>query len=61
MGTYTTHRRGPLGNIPMSFAPLLASDPSYFEAGRAPSSSRATQADGVRFIAHLGRILHARG
>lgn len=61
MSTYTAHRPQAFGNIPMSFAPLLFSDPSYFEADRAPNSVMSTQGDGIRFIARLGRILHARG
>ena len=55
MGQHTTHRPSTLGNIPMSFAPMLFADPSYLEADRAPIGS--AQGDGVRFIARLGRIL----
>jgi hypothetical protein len=57
MGTRTAHRPSTLGNIPMSFAPMLFADPSYLEADRAPIG--AAQGDGVRFIARLGRILRA--
>jgi hypothetical protein len=58
MGTRTAHRPSTLGNIPMSFAPMLFADPSYLEADRAPIG--ASQRDGVRFIARLGRILRAQ-
>ena len=57
MGTHTSHKPSTLGNIPMSFAPMLYADPSYFQADRAPAGSY--QGDGVRFIAKLGRILRA--
>jgi hypothetical protein len=57
MGPHTAHKPSTLGNIPMSFAPILFSDPSYFQADRAPAGSY--QGDGVRFIAKLGRILRA--
>ncbi len=57
MGPQTAHRPSTLGNIPMSFAPILFADPSYFQADRAPMGSY--QGDGVRFIAKLGRILRA--
>ncbi len=57
MGTHTAHRPSTLGNIPMSFAPMLFADPSYLQADRAPIG--ASQGDGVRFIAKLGRILRA--
>jgi hypothetical protein len=57
MGPHTFHRPSTLGNIPMSVAPLLFADPSYLEADRAPMG--ASQGDGVRFIARLGRILRA--
>jgi len=57
MGTRTAHRPSTMGNIPMSFAPMLFADPSYLEADRAPIS--ASQGDGVRFIARLGRILRS--
>jgi hypothetical protein len=46
-----------MGNIPLSFAPMLFSDPSFLEADRAPIG--ASQGDGVRFIARLGRILRS--
>jgi hypothetical protein len=59
MGTQTAHRPSTLGNIPMSFAPMLFADPSYLEASRAPLGTQ--QGDGVRFIAKLGRVLRARG
>ena len=57
MGQHTAHRPSTLGNIPMSFAPILFADPSFLEADRAPIDS--SQGDGVRFIARLGRILRA--
>jgi hypothetical protein len=57
MGTRTAHRPSTLGNIPLSFAPMLFADPSFLEADRAPIGS--SQGDGVRFIARLGRILRA--
>ncbi len=57
MGTRTAHRPSTMGNIPMSFAPMLFADPSYLEADRAPLG--ASQGDGVRFIAKLGRILRS--
>ena len=57
MGTYTARKPCTLGNIPMSFAPMLYADPSYLEADRAPMG--AQQQDGVRFIAKLGRILRS--
>lgn len=59
MGTQTAYRPSTLGNIPMSFAPMLFADRSYLEADRAPIGS--AQGDGVRFIAKLGRVLRARG
>jgi hypothetical protein len=57
MGQYSAHKPSTLGNIPMSFAPILYADPSFLEADRAPIG--AAQGDGVRFIARLGRILRA--
>lgn len=57
MGTHTTHRPSTLGNMPLSFAPMLFADPSYLEADRAPAG--ASRGDGVRFIARLGRILRS--
>ena len=57
MGQHTAHRPSTLGNIPLSFAPMLFADPSFLEADRAPI--HASQGDGVRFIARLGRILRA--
>jgi hypothetical protein len=57
MGQHSAHRPSTLGNIPMSFAPILYADPSFLEADRAPIG--ASQGDGVRFIARLGRILRA--
>ena len=57
MGQHTAHRPSTLGNIPLSFAPMLFADPSFLEADRAPIG--AYQGDGVRFIARLGRILRA--
>ena len=57
MGTRTAHRPSTMGNIPMSFAPMLFADPSYLEADRAPLG--ASQGDGVRFIAKLGRVLRS--
>lgn len=57
MGTRTAHRPSTMGNIPLSFAPMLFSDPSFLEADRAPIG--ASQGDGVRFIARLGRILRS--
>ncbi len=57
MGTQTAHKPSTLGNIPMSFAPMLYADPSYLQADRAPLG--APQGDGVRFIAKLGRILRS--
>ena len=57
MGPHTAHTPSTLGNIPMSFAPMLYADPSYFQADRAPAGSY--QGDGVHFIAKLGRILRA--
>lgn len=59
MGTQTAHTPSTLGNIPMSFAPLLFADPSYLQADRAPAS--AYRGDGIGFISKLGRILRARG
>lgn len=59
MGTQTARTPSTLGNIPMSFAPMLFADPSYLQADRAPVG--AAQGDGVRFIAKLGRVLRARG
>ena len=57
MGQHSAHRPSTFGNIPMSFAPILYADPSFLEADRAPIG--ASQGDGVRFIARLGRILRA--
>lgn len=57
MGPQTARKPSTLGNIPMSFAPMLFADPSYLEADRAPMG--ASQGDGVRFIARLGRILRS--
>jgi hypothetical protein len=54
---HTSHRYSPLGNMPLSLAPLVFSDLSYTEASRAPMGRE--QVDGVRFIAHLGRIFRA--
>lgn len=59
MGTYTAHKYTPVGNMPLSLAPLVFSDLSYTEYDRAPVG--AAQGDGVRFIAKLGRVLRARG
>ena len=59
MGPQTARKPSTLGNIPMSFAPILYADPSFLEADRAPING--SQGDGVRFIARLGRILRAHG